>query len=267
MVHRLFLLIGLIFCAFVCYAQIERVDTLEFEHKLNGDTVMLKTHSGIPFVKDTVSDYCELSFRYNPVVDPLFNYRMVQSQELNVPGLSFVLGQAPIFSWSTGEVIAEGGRAVYPGLMQIDSGSIGLYQRVGSFNLYAGGIVNKYGYFRGLHTQYGLNGSITYSFSPKVSFTAFGTYYFGKPPIMGGSLPMPPAMVNYYGVSKFGGYINYDAGERAGVLVGGQIVQQVGTHQYEPEPIVTPYFKVGNSKRKIAIGLPVGQILHGILRR
>lgn len=228
---------------------------------------MLKTHSGIPFVKDTVSDYCELSFRYNPVVDPLFNYRMVQPQELDVPGLSFVPGQATIFSWSTGEVIAEGGRTVYPGLMQIDSGSIGVYQRVGNFTLYAGGIVNKYGYFRGLHTQYGLNGSITYSFSPKVSFTAFGTYYFGKPPIMGGNLPMPPAMVGYYGVSKFGGYINYDAGERAGVLVGGQIVQQVGTHQYEPEPIVTPYFKVGRGKKKIAIGLPVGQILHGILRR
>lgn len=267
MAHKIFLLIGLYFSCFVCYAQIEQVDTLEIEHKLNGDTVMLKTHSGIPFVKDTVSDYCELSFRYNPMVDPLFNYRMVQPQELNVPGLSFVPGQATIFSWSTGEVIAEGGRAVHPGLMQIDSGSIGVYQRVGSLTLYAGGIVNKYGYFRGLHTQYGLNGSITYSFSPKVSFSAFGTYYFGKPPIMGGNLPMPPAMVGYYGVSKFGGYINYNAGERVGVLVGGQIVQQVGTHQYEPEPIVTPYFRVGRGKKKIAIGLPVGQILHGILRR
>lgn len=267
MAHKIFLLIGLYFSCFVCYAQIEQVDTLEIEHKLNRDTVMLKTHSGIPFVKDTVSDYCELSFRYNPVVDPLFNYRMVQPQELDVPGLSFVPGQATIFSWSTGEVIAEGGRTVYPGLMQIDSGSIGVYQRVGNFTLYAGGIVNKYGYFKGLHTQYGLNGSITYSFSPKVSLTAFGTYYFGKPPIMGGNLPMPPAMVGYYGMSKFGGYINYDAGERAGVLVGGQIVQQVGTHQYEPEPIVTPYFKVGRGKKKIAIGLPVGQILHGILRR
>ncbi len=170
---------------------------------------MLKTNSGIPFVKDNVSDYYESSFRYNHVTDPLFNYRMVQPQELSVPGLSSTPGQATMFSWCTGEVVATGARAVYPGLMQIDSGSIGVYQSVGSLTLYAGGIVNKYGYFRGLHTQYGLNGSITYSFSPKVSFSAFGTYYFGKPPIMGGNLPMPPAMVGYYGVSKFGGYINY----------------------------------------------------------
>ena len=209
MAHRIFLLIGLFFSCFFCYAPIERVDTLEFEHKLSGDTVMLKTNSGIPFVKDNVSDYYESSFRYNHVTDPLFNYRMVQPQELSVPGLSATPGQATMFSWCTGEVVATGARAVYPGLMQIDSGSIGVYQSVGSLTLYAGGIVNKYGYFRGLHTQYGLNGSITYSFSPKVSFSAFGTYYFGKPPIMGGNLPMPPAMVGYYGVSKFGGYINY----------------------------------------------------------
>lgn len=267
MAHRMFLLICIFFSRFVCYAQTERVDTVEFEHNLNGDSIKIKTHAGVPIVKDTVSDYYSMSFRYDPVSDPLFNYRMVKPLELNVPELSFTPGQATIFSWRTGEVIATGGRAVYPGLMQIDSGSIGLYQRAGNFSLYAGGIVNKYGYFRGLHTQYGLNGSITYSFSPKVSFTAFGTYYFGKPPIMGGNLPMPPAMVGFYGVSKFGGYVNYDAGERVGVLVGGQAVQQVGTQKYEPEPIFTPYFKVGNGKKKVVIGLPVGQILHGILKR
>ena len=37
--------------------------------------------------------------------------------------------------------------------------------------------------------------------------------------MIGGGLPMPPAMVGYYNTSKFGGYVNLSLGERFGVLV------------------------------------------------
>lgn len=261
MTHRMFLIVCFILSSFVCHAQTEHNDSVELGHKLNGDTTALK------FIgRESAPEHYNLSLQYHPAEDPLFCYRMFQPLELNIPELSFSPGQATLYSWRTGEVIATGGMAVYPGLMQIDSGSIGLYQREGNFTFYAGGMANKYGYFRGLHTQYGLNGSISYSFSPKVSFTAFGTYYFGKPPIFAGNLPMPPAMVGYYGVSRFGGYVNYNVGERFGVMVGVQTVQQIGTHRYEPEPIVTPYFKIGSGSKKIMIGLPVGQILYHIIR-
>ena len=73
---------------------------------------------------------------------------------------------------------------------------------------------------------------------------------------------MSPAMLGYYQRSAFGGYINYRINERTGILVGGQAVQQTGTNKYQFEPIVTPYYKVG----KVVIGLPVGQILNGIIR-
>ena len=33
---------------------------------------------------------------------------------------------------------------------------------------------------------------------------------------------------------------------------------------YEMEPILTPYINVGHGKKKIGIGLPVGQIIYGI---
>lgn len=85
----------------------------------------------------------------------------------------------------------------------------GIYQSVGNFRFHAGGMVNKYGYINGLHTQYGLNGSISYQFTPRLSATIFSEYYFGQPPRMANGMPMPPAMIGYYGRSTFGGYFDF----------------------------------------------------------
>ena len=56
--------------------------------------------------------------------------------------------------------------------------------------------------------------------------------------------------------------MSYQFNETFGVDVGAQTVQQFGTNRYRVEPIVTPTVKVG----KVRFGLPVGQILHGIIR-
>ncbi len=167
-------------------------------------------------------------------------------------------GSAIIPLWKNAQFVATGNIRDYPGLMQIHSGTIGINQNIGNLSLYAGAIANKYGYFNGLTTQYGVSGNIQYQFNPKLSFTAFGTYYFGKP----NGFPMIPAMVGYYGVSSFGGYMSYQFNNTFGVDVGAQTVQQFGTNRYQIEPIVTPTVKLG----KVKIGLPVGQILHGIIR-
>ncbi|MDE5997067.1 MAG: hypothetical protein K2G77_02530 [Muribaculaceae bacterium] len=167
-------------------------------------------------------------------------------------------GMAVIPLWNNARFTATGDIQVMPGLMQIHSGSIGIYQNIGNFSLYLGAVANKYGYFNGLHTQYGVSGNIHYQFSPKLSFTGFGTYYFGKPQ----GYPLLPSMIGYYRNSNFGGYLSYQFNETFGVDVGAQTVQQFGTNLFRVEPIVTPTVKVG----KVKIGLPVGQILHGIIR-
>lgn len=167
-------------------------------------------------------------------------------------------GTAVIPLWRNAQFVATGDIRDYPGLMQIHSGTIGINQNLGNLSLYIGGIANKYGYFNGLHTQYGLSGNIRYNFSPNLSFTAFGTYFLGKP----NGFPMLPSMIGYYGVSTFGGYMSYQFNNTFGVDVGAQTVQKFGTNKYYIEPIVTPNVKVG----KVKIGLPVGQILHGIIR-
>lgn len=167
-------------------------------------------------------------------------------------------GTAVIPLWKNAQFIAIGNIRVMPGLMQIHTGTIGLNQNIGNFSLYMGAVANKYGYFNGLHTQYGVFGNLQYQISPQLSFTGFGTYYFGRPK----GFPLLPSMIGYYGVSTFGGYMSYQFNETFGVDVGAQTVQQFGTKRYHVEPIVTPTVKLG----KVKLGLPVGQILHGIIR-
>lgn len=154
----------------------------------------------------------------------------------------------------------------FPGLMDVESGSLGLLYKHGRVSAYAGGIVNKYAFFRGMHTQKGVTGNFSYQFSPQLSATVFGTYYWGQPMRMANGAPMLPGMLGFYNVCRFGGYVDYQFSPHFGMQVGAQAVEQAGpvrTHsQYEVEPIATPYVKVGN----VAIGLPVGQILNGIIR-
>lgn len=189
-------------------------------------------------------------------------YKPYESATFQIRSLSVIPGQSNLYRWSNGSITAAGAEMDMPGLMHIDNGAIGVAQNYENISLYLGAEANKYGFFQGVHTQYGLTGNISYYFSPHLSFTAYGTYYFGAPPVMNCGLPMSAGMVGYYQRSTFGGYMNYRINDRFGILIGGQAVQRTGTNKYQFEPIVTPYFKVG----KVAIGLPVGQMLNGIIR-
>ncbi|MBD5226154.1 MAG: hypothetical protein HDS68_09405 [Bacteroidales bacterium] len=261
MIHRLFLLSLFLLAAFGCFAQTENVDSLPTELKLLPDSLsQWKIPTTTP--ANTAKEYYYPRAEYRLFrMSPLFASEK-DSSALALPDVASSPGQVTPYSWKGGTIFVTGGTARYPGLMNIDSGAIGVYQRFGDFSLSASGIVNNYGYFRGVHTQYGINGNVSYYFSPNLSATVFVTYYFGTPPVMGGGLPMPPAMAGYYGTSSFGGYIDYRVNDKFGVQVGGQTVQQIGTNHYRMEPIVTPYVKVG----KIGIGLPVGQIVNGLIR-
>lgn len=187
-------------------------------------------------------------------------------KDWTMPLRTVIPGLSTLFQWGNGGVVANGFSATYLGLIKIDSGSLGIYQRIGNLSYYIGGVTNKYGYFKGINTQYGINGSISYQFTPDFSLTAFGAYYFGRPSMMCNGLPMPPSMIGYYGLSRFGGYFDYRISERFGVKIGGQAVQLFGLNRIEFEPIATPYIKAGTGKRKFRIELSVGQILYNSLK-
>lgn len=210
----------------------------------------------------SVSDSISSAKRYShdiPLEKSPSNFEMPSPAETLASDKNAVLpGMTLIPLWNNAQLIATGDIRVMPGLMQIHSGTIGINQNIGNLSLYMGAVANKYGYFNGLHTQYGVSGNLQYNISQKLSFTAFGTYYFGRPK----AYPLLPSMVGYYNTSNFGGYMTYQFNETFGVDVGAQAVQQFGTNRYRVEPIVTPTVKVG----KVRFGLPVGQIFHGIIR-
>lgn len=245
-----------------CFSRTELHDSISFgQNKFEGISMEgVVEPDSISGVRNTE----EYHYEYAPALYPLFSYPFSQPNAMQIPDFNFTPGQASLFNWNGGAIVATGGTRSFPGLMQIDNGELGIYQSAGNFSFHVGGMVNKYGYFNGLHTQYGLNGSISYQFTPRLSATLFGEYYFGQPPRMANGMPMPPAMIGYYGRSTFGGYIDYRVNERWGVQTGVQTVQQVGTNRYNAEPIVTPYYRIS---KKVAIGLPVGQILYHLLKK
>ncbi len=252
--HLCFLLLNIFFPT-LCFSQ-------EIENDISMQSYALpdslsKTFSNIS-VSDSLYQTSKVSSLDEYTKPILFFDSLMNSREFHPDRIQMPYGTAAIPLWRNAQFIATGDIRDFPGLMQIHSGTIGINQNLGNFSLYAGAVANKYGYFNGLTTQYGVAGNIQYRFSPNLSFTAFGTYYFGRP----NGFPMIPVMVGNYGVSTFGGYMSYQFNETFGVNVGAQTRQQFGTNKYIVEPIVTPTVKLG----KVRVGLPVGQILHGIIR-
>lgn len=262
---RILLIITVAAAHLYMFAQTEKTDSADVK------AAALRQPEKAAATPDSI-DFTGFAHRLPPAtyayhIDEPVMYRRYNPLELNIPELAFIPAQATVASWSSGEIVATGGSLVLPGMMKIDSGSIGVFQTIGRLSFYAGAIANKYGYFGGLTTQYGINGSISYSISPHFSATAFGTCYFGNPPSMAGNLPMPPSMAGYYGTNKAGGYVDCKASENVGIEVGAQTVKRLDSKRYEVEPIATPYVKIGKGKRKIKIGIPAGQIIYDAIKR
>ena len=128
------------------FAQREASDTIS----LRCDSLAKSINIGGLVKSDNLTSYIGPTFQYALESTPLVDNSASAPLKLNIPDFSFVPGHASIFRWMNGEFITSGGTTVYPGLMQIDCGALGVFHRFGNFDLYVGGRVNKYGYFRGV---------------------------------------------------------------------------------------------------------------------
>lgn len=268
--HMTIILVFLI--AVSCYAQSERNDSILMQEMNTSLDLPITVKDSIPFFdapRDSVYN-CD-----DDAKKSLLNVHMIPIYPFGV-----IYHNKPIYcpSFVKPGVIYQGNNMVlfgtvhvtqYPGMMNKEVGTLGTSLRKGRLHFYIGGIVNKYGFYGGLFRQLGIGGQLTYQISSPFSFTAFA-YYYGENamPVMPNGDFMPPSMLGYYDVSRFGGYINYSASGHLGIQMGGQIVERMGPrNHYEVEPIFTPYISVGRGKKKIGFGLPVGQILYGIFSR
>lgn len=144
-------------------------------------------------------------------------------------------------------IVFSGGVQSYPGLMQVESGSIGFAANTGNFGYgaYAGAV--KYGSFNSLVTSYYIGGQMSYRFSPSLSMTVFGSYYFRNPYLGMAAYP-------YVRTSDFGGYVTYSPNSAFSLSVGAKSYYDPFRRRFETDPIIAPTVKVG----KVRIGVDVG---------
>ena len=174
-----------------------------------------------------------------------------------VPDMRFIPGMAPVSMWNSGGIYAAGGRSAFNGLMGIESGSLNLVQSFGRLSFMAHVDATKIGFYRGLSTQWGFGGSMTYTFSPTASLTVFGNYYTRPGGIAN------PGIREMVPTASFGGYVDWRFAGRWGVRAGAVARQTTFSNRYELQPMVMPYFSIAPGAE---IGVDVGGILYNMFK-
>jgi hypothetical protein len=136
--------------------------------------------------------------------------------------------------------------------MSMDEGRLTFYQQWGDFSWQAYGAAAHYAFDRGLATQWGFGGSLSYQMTEQIGWTAFGAYHTAA-----GLLP--PAVMGYVRTPTFGGYMDYRFGTtRAGIKVGAQSYYDPLRRQWEAQPILMPYYH--------NVGIDLGGILYQVIK-
>lgn len=178
----------------------------------------------------------------------------VRRRYASLPRFSASLEQP--YAWNGGAFYGSGGVMTMPGMMAVETGRLNLAHQMGPVRLTLWGEATKYGFFRGLQTQYGFGGSVDVRLSRRWSLTAYGSYYTGV------AVPTP-GMTGFLNTSRFGAYASYDFSNHWGVSVGAESNRSLVTNRWQTRPIVMPYYRVN---KDVKIGIDVGGILYEVAR-
>ena len=124
-----------------------------------------------------------------------------------------------------------------------------MLSRTHVINMQGGLIANRYHYYRGIISQYGISGQIVYSFNPNLSATIFGTYYNTNPFISMAAFPFVPT-------TSYGGYMTVSS-NRFYVNLGVERRYNPFEHKMQTVPIIIPAFKVS---KNVIVELPLGDL-------
>lgn len=142
----------------------------------------------------------------------------------------------------------------YIGLMDVQSVSGNMQYNLGAITMQGGLITNRYHYYRGIISQYGISGQIVYSFNPNLSATIFGTYYNTNPFISMAAFPFVPT-------TSYGGYMT--VGNNSFYMnLGVERRYNTFERKMETVPIISPAFKISN---KVIIELPLGDLVKHVV--
>lgn len=168
-------------------------------------------------------------------------------------------GAATLKAWDGGFIAASASHVTLPGLLGMESGAFTFTQDFGKVRLTGGVSAEKYRTFRGLDTNYGISGMLSYQVDERFSLNVFGQYYKN-------SLYYSPATLPYVSTSKFGIYADMQFGEHFGMDVGVSREYDPYTRRWLTVPIAAPYVKLNNGvKLGFDFGRLVGELLDGWL--
>ena len=204
------------------------------------DILMVKALSSSEFLTMPITPLTPMPFATEP---PLANKYNASHSEVTSMKISKDL-----------KFTAVGTYRSYIGLMDVQSVSGNMQYSFGAFNMQGGLIANRYHYYRGIISQYGLSGQIVYSFNPNLSATIFGTYYNTNPFISMAAFPFVPT-------TSYGGYMT--VGNNSFYMnLGVERRYNTFEHKMETVPIISPAFKISN---KVIIELPLGDLVKHVV--
>ena len=143
----------------------------------------------------------------------------------------------------------------YPGMMQKESGHVGVIAVTDNldYRAYIGAV--KYGSFNSLITSYYIGGDVSYRINPTISLTVFGTYYSRNPYLGMAAYP-------YVQTSNFGGYITISPNSTFSLSLGAKSYYDPIIKKMETDPIIAPTVRMG----KVRVGIDVGHAAKSYLR-
>lgn len=180
-----------------------------------------------------------------------------------------VLGSMADGVWVNGWFYAAGSTELYPGMLEVDQGRVGISRSIGDFSFSAYAAANKYGSYRNVSTNFGFGGRMSYRFTERLSLTAFGAYY-NRAPYGPGYWQDPFLGIRaypYMEVSNFGGYFTVEFSDNFGIDLGAQSYYDSYRHSLVTQPIVAPYAKIGKVKLQIDTGPIILELLRNVVSK
>ena len=204
------------------------------------DILMMKSLSSSEFLAMPITPLTPMPFATEP---PLANkYDASHSGSMSMEVSKYL------------KFTAVGTYRSYIGLMDVQSVSGNMQYSFGAINMQGALIANRYHYYRGIISQYGISGQIVYSFNPNLSATIFGTYYNTNPFISMAAFPFVPT-------TSYGGYMT--VGNNSFYMnLGVERRYNTFERKMETVPIISPAFKISN---KVTVELPLGDLVKHVV--
>ncbi len=146
-------------------------------------------------------------------------------------------------------IVGSGARNTVPGMGGSGFANISyLFLPTDRLQLSIGATVEKYDFLNFSSADLGISGALHYRINDKISFNAFGTYFFNNP--YNNMSTQAYIRSSYYGAS-----MSFEVHEHFGFDLGAQRYFNARNGQWETVPIITPYIILNNKQR---IGIDLG---------